>query len=738
MRKLKITLAVISLVLVVACLAGGLYFLSAVNEARAELPKIDAAAGQLSAPPTEILAADGTPLYRVSGELREYVPLAEIPKVVQNAMIAAEDRRFYDHRGVDYKAILRTVFVNTRDWKVAQGGSTLTMQLAKQLSSKGERTFGRKVHDMALATAMESGGMTKQRILELYLNQVYFGGHAYGVKAAAEVFFGKQLAKLTVSEAAFLARLVRRPSNWKDLYRNQKLLQAATDNRNVVLGIMLGDKMIDQAQYDRAIAEEPALNKRPPKSSARILMAPYFVTHVLDLVRRELPDIDLKAGGYKIETTLDPALQQLAEREVRRVVALYRRRKVTTAAFVMMNSEGQILAEVGGAEFEKNQYNMVYQGRRQPGSSFKPFMYATALAAGVVHMDDYISNERITFPAPPGGEAYSPQNSNSKYGGDLPLRLAFAISVNIPAVRTIAKVGPRKVVETAHEAFGFVSPLDPVLPLALGASAVNPLEMAQGYSVFMLRGDRATPYAIKRVLNPDGEVIKEYGPNIKRNVMDAHVCEEIDQLMRGVIEYGTGTRAKIVPNARGKTGTTSENRDAWFCGYSDGLLGIGWIANERRPDPNGPPVYDPMESTVFGGNVTVQFWASVMKAAHDKYGTRFATSIKPSTGVNVAPAPALAPDQAGQPVNGKSKMGPVGGDDASDADLPSTAPDDKVPPKTAPDQPPTPPPEPVIQYVEAEVCADSGMLATPYCPETVVRRFRKGEEPKGVCPIHKG
>ncbi len=749
-RRLKVILAGFAIVLLLCSITFLIIFMGEMSVAKAEIHNFTDLSLTLQVQPSKIVASDGTVLYQVSGELREYAPLSEIPAQVRNAMIAAEDRRFYSHPGVDVWALGRILVADVSSGKLSQGGSTLTMQLAKLVTTKGEKTYRRKIHDMALAMDLENE-MTKDRILELYLNRVSFGSHAMGIKAAAEVYFGKPLDKLTFAESAFLARLVRRPSVWNNLLNDKDLQETAIENRNVVLKIMRDEEMISAKEYKASLEEVPKFNRKPPKSSDRILRAPYFVRHVIDVFHKEFPDKRLSDGGYRIETTLDAQMQALAEKEVQRTVEKNRKNKVSTAAFVLTNSEGQILAEVGGVDYEKNQYNMIYQGHRQPGSSFKPYVYATALNAGVVHIDDQLANlGPFTFPAPFGGDAWTVHNSNSKYSASTSLRNAFAQSMNVPAAHVIAKVGPAEVVRTAHEAFGFRSKLEPVLPLVLGSDAVNPLEVAQALSVFALKGDRATPYAITRVTEPSGETF-DYAPRIDHNVFNPAVCDQIDQLMRGVVEFGTGYRAKVVPNARGKTGTTNSNRDAWFVGYADGLIGVGWIANERPPK-NGVVRYEPMSPTVFGGTVTVEFWAAVMKAAHDKYGTKFATPTRVDQKPGKTQAPPLSKDLAPVGPDDQKKMGPPSDDNAMP--IAST----KAPPADAPDismgddpspsddqaadppqpKPVLPAPPPVEQYVEMEVCVDTGMRASVYCPETITRRFRKGKEPKKVCTKHSG
>lgn len=785
-RGLKISLCVLATLFLFAGCFGLFTFMNELNDAQQEVKKFQLMRESFQVKPSEIYSSDGHLLYQIMTERREYVSFDNIPKMVRDAMVAAEDKRFYEHQGVDPWALGRIVFVNSREGRFAQGGSTITMQLAKLVSENSDKTFKRKFHDMALAVATERQ-LQKDEILELYLNKVYFGNNAYGIKAAAENYFNKPLERLTLGEAALLVRLVRKPSSWAHLNEGVNL-DAALRNRDIVLGIMLDEGMIKKADYDKAIQEKPKFNKNPQRSTVHVYAANYFVSHVLDVLRREYKDIDLKAGGYRIDTTLNLDMQEIAEREVARTVREHRDDGVTTAAFVLMNGDGQILAEVGGVNYKKRKFNAIYQGKRQPGSAFKPFVYATAFLNGKLgSLDDEVSNEKFYLPAAPGRPAWSPKNSNGASGGSLTVREAFRNSWNIPAVRVMDMVGIDPVVHTCADAFGFVTPIKPYLTSALGATEVNPLELAQAYSVFMLRGDRATPYTIRRITGPSGEILHDPAPRIERNRLDPAVCDNIDALMREVVLNGTGKEAQIVPNAHGKTGTTSDNKDAWFCGYSDGLVGIGWVAHEViRKD--GSPAYLKMGSRVFGGTVTVEFWSAIMKAAHDKFGEKFA--VRTDSGVEKSdraaeekrrkelekaqektaetpPAAATAEDLPkaddmgagpddpaanGDPSSpDDTRFTPVDGKQGQPAESPDKAKKDKPKrPVHNPDAPAdttgdgttddAPMAEPLekVSYVTVEVCAESGKRATRYCNETVSRRFKKGTEPKTSCPIHRG
>ncbi|HZH97535.1 MAG TPA: transglycosylase domain-containing protein, partial [Fimbriimonadaceae bacterium] len=448
---------------------------------------------QLRAEPSKIFSADGKLLYTSSEQYRLPVELGEVPPKLRDAVLVAEDKRFYEHQGVDPVGIGRALF----NLGKKGGGSTLTMQLSKQLYTSTERSLDRKLNDIALAVMMERR-MTKDEIFQLYLNQVYFGSGAYGIKAAAEVFFGKSLDALTLGESALLARCVRLPSTQNPLTNPE----AALANRDVVLALLRNEGKISEKEYESALREKLRLKPNPKVTQAKIHAAPYAVQHVLQVLRETRPDIDLNEGGYRIDTTINAEIQEDAEQAVQSLVRRYRRGKVNWGAFLLMDRQGRILAEVGGADYKLNQFNVVSMGKRQPGSAFKPFVYATALANGDLDPDESLSNERHTWRIP-GGKPWTPENSNGKYSGRMSVEYAFKHSVNVPAVHVIDKTGPDHVVAYASQVFGFKSRLDPVLPLALGSSAVSPLEMAQAYSVFQSGGDRATPFIISRIQGPE-------------------------------------------------------------------------------------------------------------------------------------------------------------------------------------------------------------------------------------------
>jgi len=777
-RRVKRLFATLFLLFLVAVVAGGVVFIGEIKHASELMVTLPDKLKQIDAKPTRILSADGQVLYTVESEFREPVKLSDVPEIVRDAILAAEDKRFYQHSGVDYWAMARILVVGAKEGRFSQGGSTLTMQLAKRFYSEGEKTMNRKMQDVALAIEMERE-MTKDQILELYLNTMYFGEKAYGIRAAAEVYFGKPLDKLTIAEAAMLARCVRRPSDENPV----KNLPKAIENRNVVLGVMRDESMITEDRYQEAIAEKVHLAPPKERITSHLNKAQYFVAHVLATIAQEMPDLDLKQGGYTIYTTLNTKIEDYAEKEVRNFVREHRDYDVNDAAFVLMDKDGKILAEVGGVDFAKDQFNIVTQGLLQPGSSFKPFLYATALSSGALNMGDLLDNQRFTYPGTENSsKPWRPEDSSPReMSGPVSVEKAIALSLNIPAAHVMEKVGPDAVADLAAGAFGFRSKIDRVPSLALGSCMVHPLEMAQGYSVFMLRGSRATPYVITKIVDADGQILKTYDPNIIPNQLDATVCDEIDSLLNAVIQKGTASSTGIdeIPNARGKTGTTSDHKDAWFCGYTDGLVGVGWVGNNvvRK----GKAYQLPMARSMWGATTAAGIWKNIMQRAHDLFATPMPgqqerdrnvqrsnerdnpddTTIKVLPPDDGAPA-ALGPD--GKPIpptSGPGDADPTGGNvggagGAATGTGGDTGPQTS-PPGTAggatngpPDTPAKPDNAPTRRdqtkhrrsdqgdTVQVEVCAESGMRATIYCPETVVRTFKRGQEPKKYCTIHHG
>lgn len=425
---------------------------------------------------------------------------------------------------------------------------------------------------------------SKDEILEMYLNKVYYGSGAYGVGAAARIYFGKHVSDLTLAECALIAGLPQRPSDYSP-HRN---MSAAIHRRNLVLDRMAELGYISAQSRDRAKREAVALVPRRPTGPSQY-KAPWFTMYVLAQLKSKLGAQFVERGGLCVYTTLNYEMQQAAEEALRRGVQAAHGKHVTQGALICIDPfTGGIKAMVGGVgqDYLKDQFNRAVQARRQPGSAFKVFVYTAALDTGYP-LDYELSNERISFPGY-GGSTWTPDNYDGRYGGSYTMREAVARSVNVCAVRMANEVGIEKVIQYARD-LGIKSPLSKNLALALGASEVSPLEMCSAYGVFAANGIRAEPIAISRVTSIEGGHEKELrgfsGP-APQVVLNPDTAQKMNELLRGVVTSpeGTGRAAAVIPNAHGKTGTTQNDRSAWFIGYTPELVTAVWVGN----DDNSP------------------------------------------------------------------------------------------------------------------------------------------------------
>ena len=577
-------------------LGAGLLAGMAVAFAR-RLPDVSA----LYTPPDEasrIYAASGELVASLYRENRDSVPLSAIPTVLQRAVIAIEDDRFYQHRGVDLRAITRAVWRNITAGRLEEGASTITQQLARTLFLTQERTAARKLAEAILALEIERH-LTKSEILERYLNQVYFGQGAYGIEMAARVYFGKHAKDLTLAESAMLAGVIQAPSVLTP-FQN---FPGAKARQQVVLARMVELGYVTPAAAKTAAAQQIVLAK---ESNAGLfgVRAPYFVSYILPyLIDRYGEDLVYK-GGLRVYTTLDIPLQIAGERAVRSGIDAARAANlnVSQGALVTLDPRtGYIRAMIGGYDFKQSQFNRAWQARRQPGSAFKPFIYTAALASGKTPADIIVDGP-VSFDIP-GFRVWKPRNYDGQFRGPVTLRRAVEQSINIPAVKTLAEIGPTRVIAVARR-MGITSPLQPNLSLALGTSDVTTLEMASAYGTLATMGLHAEPVAITKVLDRTGQVLEEHPPQ-RELVLSGEVAYVMTSLLKGVITSGTGRGAAIGRPAAGKTGTTDDYRNAWFVGYTPFLSTAVWVGNDNNA---------PMRRVV-GGMVPARIWASFMKVA---------------------------------------------------------------------------------------------------------------------------
>lgn len=751
-KKLKVFFSLSFLLFAVVFITGSFLFYQRLQAMAPLVSRIDSVVEELNSTPSTIMSADGVVLFSMQTEYRKPVRRIDIPQKMVNAILAAEDKRFYDHPGVDPYALGRIAFLTLKSGEASQGASTLTMQIAKMVFTSPKKTLDRKLDDMALAVEIEQT-LTKDQILELYLNKSYFGEGAHGIVAAADTYYGKTLDELTISECAMLARCVRRPSD-ENPFND---LDASIRNRDVVLKIERDEKMISQKEYEDALKEPVKLRKDRPQVLSAVKKAPYFVDYVLKKLRDD--GIDIHRGGYTVTTTLNYKLQKIAEERAKVAVNNLKGDRVNRIAFLCTDTRGRIIAMVPDTDYSKRQFNMCdMPPGRQPGSSFKPFVYAAGIERGVFAPTSYISCQPFRYTMPDANGVHRIVRGGTGQG-TVSIARALSSSNNTVAVRAISMVGPQNVVDFAHGVFGFErSNLPPVEPLALGAGEVLMTEMASAYSVFQNGGDRMVTYGIERVKMPDGTVVMMQ-PEIRKNVLSTDTAQAMDRFLRGVVNGGTGHNANVVKNARGKTGTTSSNKDAWFCGYTDKLLGICWISHIE--DVKGRAVSMPMSSYIMGGTGAAPAWADIMKRLQDAVGEeersfrRAPEGDKPDETV-IAPdvqdpnAPTVDPNDPNNP-NAKPGDVTVAPPLLVDPNAPKPNNDGTNDPASTPGQPkatdPKAPKKPADgkkttqvksdkDVVYVTVCADSGQLATIYCPETEKRPFIKGTEPKHKCPIH--
>jgi penicillin-binding protein 1A len=555
----------------------------------AHLPPIQSLEVPKRPPSIEIVGADGRVLATRGDMGGAAVPIKELPAYLPQAFIAIEDRRFYSHHGVDPIGIARALVANLLRRGVSQGGSTLTQQLAKNLFLTQERTIARKVQELVLALWLEHK-FTKQQILELYLNRVYFGSGAYGVEGAAQRYFGKSARTVSLAEAALLAGLVKSPSRLAPT-RNP---DGAERRAQVVLAAMADLGVVTDQAAKAALADAPRIVKQSAGGSGNYV-ADWVMDVLNDLVGRVEHDI-------VVETTIDPILQAAADKAlVEELLQKGERYGVGQGAIVAMTPAGAVRAMVGGRNYAESQFNRAVAAKRQPGSAFKPFVYLTAIERGLT--PDTVREDR-----PIDLKGWRPENYGHEYFGPVTLTRALALSLNTVAVRLTLEVGPKAVVRTAHR-LGIASKLDPNASIALGTSEVSVMELVSAFAPFANGGTAITPHVVERVRSPDGRILYRSNlPELGRVVDERHVGM-MNAMMQETLLAGTARKAELPGwQAAGKTGTSQDFRDAWFIGYTAHLVTGVWLGN----DDNSPT------RKTTGGGLPVEIWSRFMKVAHQR------------------------------------------------------------------------------------------------------------------------
>lgn len=513
------------------------------------------------------------------------VKLDQLPPYLPDALLATEDRRFYSHFGVDPLGLLRAIITNIRAGHLVQGGSTITQQLAKNVFLTPDRTIRRKGQELLLALWLEHN-MTKQQILTLYLNRVYFGAGTYGVEAAARKYFGKSASQVTPFEAAMLAGMVKAPSRYNPLSD----LKAAEDRAKLVLYGMANAGYITAADADKVIAQGVASFKTPSSATGQ-----YYADWVMDQVSSY---VNYDDRDLVVVTTIDRQAQAAGEAAVSKILAgADAAKNASQAALVAMSPDGAVRAMVGGRDYGTSQFNRATQSLRPPGSSFKLFVYLAAMEAGMTP-DDGMTD------APFAVGNYRPNNYDDKFYGPVTLREAFARSLNSVALQLSERVGRRKVVEAARR-LGVTADLTSGPSIALGASGVSLLEMTGAYAAFANKGNGVWPYGIEQILDSDGNVLYQRSGGGPGRVVGGHAAAEMIDMMQSVILAGTGKAAALDRPAAGKTGTSQDYRDALFIGFTADLVAGVWVGND-----NNAPM-----GKVTGGTLPTRIWHDFMMAA---------------------------------------------------------------------------------------------------------------------------
>jgi len=536
-------------------------------------------------PSVTLEADDGTVFARYGDLYGDHVSLSDVPKTLTEAIISIEDRRFYSHFGIDILGLMRAALRDVMARHVVQGGSTLTQQLAKNLFLSPERTFKRKVQEMLLALWLEHT-YTKDQILTAYLNRVYLGSGAYGVDAAARIYFGKAAHDLDLRESAIIAGLLRAPSRLAPSHDPVQAMERA----KIVLDAMEDEGYITAHEKKMAVAGVPVPDHKPGASGD----GRYFADWVLEQLGSLAEDM---SQDIVVSTTLNLSLERDAERQVDATLVKQENKDVSQAALVTLAWDGAVKAMIGGRDYRSSQFNRATQAMRQPGSAFKPIVYLAAIQQGLTP-DDVLMDAPLTL------GHWSPENFDGKYRGPITAREALAESINTVAVRVFMRVGADNVISTAR-ALGITSPLEHDPALALGASEVTPLELTSAYAAIAAGGRAITPYGIKEIRNRQGQVLYRQ-PDVQLPVtVRAGAVETLVSMMQSVVSYGTGKRAALDRPVAGKTGTSSDYRDAWFIGFTGDYTTGVWLGNDD----------DHAMRKIVGGGLPAQLWHDYMMEA---------------------------------------------------------------------------------------------------------------------------
>ena len=548
---------------------------------------------------TKIYSSDGEIIKTFTAYTYEKIELKDIPENLKKALIATEDKNFYRHHGYDMTGLARSTVQNLIAGHVVQGASTITQQLARVLFLNNERTFDRKLKELFIAARIEKT-ISKDQILEMYMNNVYLGAGAYGVEGAAQIYFDKHLKDCDLSELALIAGLPQAPS----VYSPFNNMDLAVKRRNQVLMRMYKMRYITKDEYTQAKEEKVKLAKMPQYYTTN--KAPYFCDYVMkELEKLGFDETEISQGGYKVVTTLDYKAQKAVNDAIVNNLRNYGLTKDNNQAAVFAYSpiDGKIIAYAGGKDYTKSQYDRVTQAVRPPGSSFKPFVYAAAMEKGI-SPNDMIEDRPVTL------GKWSPHNYGNKYRGKIPVYTALMVSSNVCAARMIEEVGVRSVIQTAR-VLGIETHLEYDYTIALGSNGVKLFEFTRAYGAFANGGFVVQPYSVERVETSRGKVVYKAPKTKVSHQLSMNTAAEMTAMLKTVMTNGTGRAASIGKPAAGKTGTTDDNKDAYFVGYTPNIVTGVWVGNDDNTV---------MSKIVQGGTVPALIWRDVMKVATEPYG----------------------------------------------------------------------------------------------------------------------
>lgn len=546
----------------------------------ATLPDLDAAFAKTRQPSTVILAENGHEIQTFGNAFAFVIYPKDLPAYIPDAVVNTEDRRFYRHFGLDIIGLTRAAVVNIFKRRCAQGASTITQQVAKNLFLTSQKNLKRKIQELLIAFRLEKK-FTKEQILTLYLNRVYLGAGTYGFEAAANKYFNKSAADLSLKETAVLVGMLKAPSKYNPLYSKKN----AEARANIVLDLMFQRALIGKSAYEAAKAEPLVLSTNKVEGGK----------HFADMVYAQINDyIGTHSQDIYVKTTLDQNLQQHAEKILQQTVADNLKNNVHEGALVILDYQGAVKALVGGTNYQKNQFNRATQALRQTGSVFKTFVYITALQHGF-HKNSIISDTKVHI------GSWAPENNNKKYAGDVTLDYAFAHSLNAATVNLSKELNLSDIIKNASK-MGITTPLKQTPSLVLGSAEVKLIDMATAYLTIANGGYAAWPYFIEEIAQKQGTplYIRSHTQNVQ--ILDEKIIEEITAMLENVISNGTGKNAELPFFAAGKTGTTQNFRDAWFVGFTKKYVVAVWLGN----DDNSPM------KNITGGSLPAQIFRKIM------------------------------------------------------------------------------------------------------------------------------